>query len=506
LIDQDVRDFLDRMAAEEPVPFIEADPLTRRAQHRAARTVVVGALGVAAAIAVLFAGAAAVRNAPVPAEPPPPPDAGPVLEQTAVIGGTVEVSSPRDWYLIDHWPATDSEIHPPTEEPLVLFEVANFDPGLANAVCPAESGRVSRSLPADGIAISVTVGPAPDAAGRCAGAIEDLRTGTISDLDIPYTAVVLAGPEASHGDRATAAEIFDSIEPTGTLALYRTGRGHAAYVLDAWSDGTSTSTFEARPSNGNVELTVYEVEGWNVVGGDSIEVSGTDPIEVPVGGETFGALTDDVARVELHRAGVAEPFVADRFDLPPSLHVGFDAFVFEPQPDGGPYDVVAFGTDGEVLFSSLPPLVDTERVGTVEAFGTTWAVKTSTAADGYWGTSCVEPAAKSTLDPCERGWGGGMLVQTFETPVPAVFVTQGVGDIDAIDVVTEDGRSYPAVMLPGNGGGFVAVVALEGAGEGRFVYWYDGKVDEGRRPEARVEWFDVGQVIGGGSFAALERA
>ena len=200
--------------------------------------------------------------------------------------------------------------------------------------------------------------------------------------------------------------------------------------------------------------------------------------------------------MEFHRAGVDEPFVAERIDLPPRLDAGFDAFVFEPQPEGGPFEVVAFGTDGEVLFSSLPPLTDTERVGTVRAFGTTWAVKLSTAADGYWRASCVEPAATSTLDPCERGWGGGSLVQTFETPVPAVFVTQYQG-VEAIDVVTDDGRRYPAAMIPTGGGGSVAVAALEGAGEGRFVYQMsDGRVDEGRRPEARVGWSDVGQVIG----------
>ena len=320
---------------------------------------------------------------------------------------------------------------------------------------------------------------------------------TNSGLVIPYTSVVVAGPDASDRDRATAAEILDSIEPTGTFAYYRTGRGHAAYVLDAWADGPSTSTLEARPSNGKVELSVREIEGWDITGGDSIEVSGSQPIEAPSGGsETFGAVTDEVARVELHHPGIDEPFVAERIELPPSLDVGFDAFVFEPQPEGGPYEVVAYGTDGEVLYSSLPPLTDTERVGTVHAFGTTWAVKLSTAADGYWRTSCVEPAATSTLDPCERGWGGGSLVQTFETPVPAVFVTQYQG-VEAIDVVTDDGRRYPAVMVPTGGGGSVAVVALEGAGEGRFVYQMsDGKVDEGRRPEARVEWADVGQVIG----------
>ena len=469
--------------------------LGRRERRQRNRRIRAGAVGVIVALATGIVLVRSLTSDPVPADPEPQPPSGSALELTATIGGTVEVSSPRDWNLVDHWPATDSEIHPPTVEPLVLFEVANFDPGLTNPVCLAEPGA-SRSFPADGIAISVTLGPASDAAGRCAGAIGDVRTGTIPDLDIPYTSVVVAGPDASDRDRAIAAEILASIQPTGTFAYYRNGRGHAAYVLDAWSDGTSTFTLEARPSDGNVELSLLQIEGWNIIGGGSIEVSGSQPLEAPTGMETFGAVMDDVARVELHRAGIDEPFVAERIDLPPSLDAGFDAFAFQGQPDGGPFEVVAIGADGEVLYSSHPPLSDTERVGTVHAFGTTWAVKLSTAADGYWGTTCVEPAATSTLAPCERGFGGGMLVQTFDAPVPAVFVTQGVGDIDAIDVVTDDGRSYPAVMVPVQGGGFVAVVALEGAGEGRFVYQYDGQVDEGRRPEARVEWSDVGQVIG----------
>jgi len=70
MIDQDVRDLLERMAAEEPVPFLEAEPLTRRARRRATRTMVVGALGVAAAIAVLVAGISALRTGSIPAVPP----------------------------------------------------------------------------------------------------------------------------------------------------------------------------------------------------------------------------------------------------------------------------------------------------------------------------------------------------------------------------------------------------------------------------------------------------
>jgi hypothetical protein len=72
MMDQDVREFLERMAAEEPVPFLDAEPLTQRAHRRAARTVIVGALGVAAAIAVLFAGASQLREESprIPADPP----------------------------------------------------------------------------------------------------------------------------------------------------------------------------------------------------------------------------------------------------------------------------------------------------------------------------------------------------------------------------------------------------------------------------------------------------
>jgi Tol biopolymer transport system component len=72
MTDQDVRDLLERMAAEEPIPFFDAASLTRRARYRAARTVVVGAVGVAAAIAVLFAGVAEIRTAPLPADQPTP--------------------------------------------------------------------------------------------------------------------------------------------------------------------------------------------------------------------------------------------------------------------------------------------------------------------------------------------------------------------------------------------------------------------------------------------------
>jgi len=75
MIDQDVRDLLERMAAEEPIPFFEGEPLARRARRRATKTAVAGALAVAAAIAVVLGGIHAIRSTPVPADHPTPPPA-----------------------------------------------------------------------------------------------------------------------------------------------------------------------------------------------------------------------------------------------------------------------------------------------------------------------------------------------------------------------------------------------------------------------------------------------
>ena len=75
----------------------------------------------------------------------------------------------------------------------------------------------------------------------------------------------------------------------------------------------------------------------------------------------------------------------------------------------------------------------------------------------------------------------------------------------------DDGTVFHALMIPdhrpGSRAGSVAVVALEGGGQGRLVYHMSGgRTDQGRRPEAHITWPDLGQVIGNGSFPRPSKA
>lgn len=508
----DTRELLRRgLEGFEPAPDAFERVMVRRDRKRRNQRIMAGALAFAVVVAGILVFVASLRSQRVPADPDiAPENTRPVFERTTTVGG-LTVTSPSDWYLVDYWGDWNPDAISLDGNAMPLLELTNFDPGLSTPVCDA--GEPTR-LPADGVAIFVKVGnDGSDVADLCGGSIEDSSTGTVGPTwgdggTTTYHAVITTGPEVTERDRAIAQEIWRSMA-WGDLTHYTRERS-PRYVLDGWQDGPAISLLEALRSDRNVELSLIEIESLGSAGSD-IEIVGV-PQPNASEGETFGAVTENAARVELHRAGVATPLVARLIDLPPSLAFGFDAYVFEPQPTGGPWEVLAIGTDGEILGSNLPPLVDTKRVGTVRAFGTTWTVKISAAADGFWASPCVEPAATGTLSPCERGPGGGVLVQSSDGPRPSVFVTQVVGDnVGAIDVQADDGTVYHAVMVPaprqGSVAGWVlAVVALEGGGRGRFVYHLtDGKTDEGRRPEAHVEWPDLGQVIGEGSFPPPSR-
>ena len=148
MTDHDVRDFLERMAAEEPVQFLDAEPLARRARRRAARTAIVGTIGVAAAIAVLFSGVVELREAspriPVTdptAAPRPSPAPGFSTFSSALHGITIDY--PAGW-----------EVRPATE-PWATGEPLDFDSQAADVFFdPALGDRVYMvvaSQPYDGL-------------------------------------------------------------------------------------------------------------------------------------------------------------------------------------------------------------------------------------------------------------------------------------------------------------------------------------------------------------------
>lgn len=474
--------------------------LRRRDRRRRNQRITAAALAVAIVLIGALAFVEVLRSQPTPGDDHiGPTNTRPVFQRTATIGG-LTVTSPSDWYLVDYWGDWDPDATSLDSNSIPLLELTNFDPGLSTPVCAAGSGEPTR-LPADGVAILVTVGDdGSEGADLCGGSIEASSTGTVGPTSgstgtTSYHTVMTIGPEVTERDRATAQEIWRSL--AWSDLTYYTRERSPRYVLDGWEEGPAISLLEALPSKRNVELSLVVIDSNSVSGSEVANVDVPQPNAVE--GETFGGVTEEAARVEYRRAGRDTPLIAKLIDLPPSLPFGFDAYVFEPQPIGGPSEVLAIGADGGVLGSNLPPLVDTERIGTVDAFGTTWIVKDSTSADGFSSSTCVEPAGNGPgLNPCERGWGGGLLVQTFDGPNPAVFISQGVGDlVGAIDLQADDGKVFHAVMLPNGRDEFVAVVALEGEGGGRFVYSLtDGRTDEG----GHIEWSDLGQVVGDGSF------
>jgi hypothetical protein len=502
-VEQRLRDILAEDGSHAPLIWQMPVGVRPRVRRRQAANTAVAALTTLAVIigSVLLIRSLEPVNRPVPVTPT---NTRPVFERTATIGG-LTTTSPSDWYLVDYWEGGPDSSSMLDGQAIPLLELTNFDAGLSTPVCDVGPGERMR-LPADGVAIFVSVGnDGWNADDLCGGSVDASATGTIgSHL---YRSALTLGPDVTEEDRAAAQEIWRSMEWGALTIGYHRAHPHA-YVLDGWEEGSPTWLLEARPSKRNVELSITSIQGSSGSSAADFSVPRPNAIE----GEAFGAVTEDAARVEYHRAGVRTPIVARLIDLPPSLGASFDAYVVEPLPTGGPSEVVAIGADGDVLGSNLPPLVHTKRAGSVRAFGTTWNVEASWDASGYYQAACVEPAATgSAPDPCERGFGGGVQVQTFGGPSPAVFVSQVVGDpVEAIDVVSDDGTVFHAVMLPvplPQGGGRVAVVALEGGGRGRFVYHLtDGMTDQGRRPEARVEWPDLGQVTGHGSFPPPDEA
>ena len=479
-------------------------PKVRRRQAASTALVALVAIAVTAGSIVVIRNLAAVPHE-IPVEPPVespvespvvPVNTQPVFDRTTTMGG-LRITSPSDWVLVDYWGLWDADAVSLDSTAVPLLELTNFDAGISTPVCDLASGEPSR-LPADGVAIFVMVGnDGIDVGERCGGNVEDSIVGMVSAWgnQVPYHVVLATGPDVSEADRTAANTILASAVWLSDARPF-TRVQTAQYVLDGWQDGSTWGLLEARPLGENVELSELEFDPNSAGGSTFTDFRVPDPNAVQ--GEYVGVVTEAADRVEFHFARGWTPIEARLIDLPPSVPFAYDAYWFGSEPkDSTSGEVVAYDADGQMLGSNLPPLVASAEVGTVRAFGTSWHVKYSTSADGTFSVACVEPASGSTQGPCKRPLGNGVNEQTFNEPVPAVFLSLPIGCDFEMEIRMNDGTVIPALLL-GIPGACVAVWALEGEGSGNVIYHFDygTELHEG----ARVRWSDLGQVVGDGSF------
>lgn len=317
-----------------------------------------------------------------------------VFERTATIEAFT-VTSPSDWYLVNHWPASmDLDSNPclpgsstgdvPAECPgdsIPMFQLSNIDLGLHANAC--------RDLPADTAALYVAsydvVQPERWSLEPYSPALRGPSNGTCgpglySHFTVngyPMFAWAGVGPEVSAEDREiveTAYETMSAIDDWEPGPLEHTT---PAYVF---AGGTSLEgepwRLELRPSTEDVELSLEgsnssEVEGISSTVPDvPIQfccpvMDGTDtPRFVEA---TFGFVTKDATGVELQvRDADDEPtgqvLEGTIVPLPPTMPFDFDLFFI----DG------AAGLSGTVIALGLeetPPPVAEPRANAIELSG-----------------------------------------------------------------------------------------------------------------------------------------
>ena len=231
---------------------------------------------------------------------------------------------------------------------------------------------------------------------------------------MPYRFVLAMGPNVTERDRTNAEQIWRSL--TWITSLYPYARGAPPrYVLDGYRDGVDWWLLEARPLRGGVALSESDIEPSG--SGSSAYVYSSLPSGSAIYAENedwFGVVAQDAAKVEFYRERGGAPIEGRVLDLPPGLPFPFDAWWFGPQlGQNWSGETVAVGHDGTILGSTVSPLVQSLRVGTLRAFGARWRVKDSRSANGWHAQACVEPTSAPTSQPCDRPLGGGLFVQTF---------------------------------------------------------------------------------------------
>lgn len=356
-LEDQLRDVLEEDAARAPRVERAPEELRSKVHRRQAWTGVVATMCTIAAAVATVAGLQALSptrtTQPVPADT----HTRPVFARTATIQGFTS-TTPSDWMLIDEWPASgallrDKNVSPP--ELLPVLQITNFDPGLERGVCPADGSQAS-GIPGDGVVVMVGMltGQSGDATEMCGPGHYEVLTVTRGMTEVRYVVwSSAAGPSVTDGDRqildGIRSSLIDSIGTAATdglPALRFPVTDTRGYVVAGGKEADgSTWTIELRPAGTNVDMKEisFDAEGTPSEHGYGDFTVPTVPIE----GSSFGAVTEEAARVEWHPAdgGVVQATIAD---LPPSLDFPFDFFFFA---NGQPKEnrLIVIGQDGAVL-------------------------------------------------------------------------------------------------------------------------------------------------------------
>jgi hypothetical protein len=482
-VEHDLRELLDRKASSvgTVAPKLP-EHVRKRSRRRELGTVLVSGLTVLAvvvgSVAVLRAVDTGRNDNLIPVDDP---WAGyDVFERTVLLGPFV-VTSPSDFYLVD--PRLDPRCIPDFGDASgcdvqEVFQLSNYDPGLATPACGAPIPRGGAVLSVRYIfpsnegqylgdppfpqPLSEEVTDGLCGPGRYAQSqIDGIRIIAWMGIGDGVAADDLTTLERAYGRLEVAPQKDEPPAPAGDPDV-------ASYVVAGGENAAGPWRLDARPSppgalSSNVALTLLGAEGGSVVEGFGVPAV---PIEQAGGDPTFGAVTKQAASVELRSDGAVE--AARIVPLPPSLGSDFDLFFGSHEGDVIA-EAVALDADGQTLGGSyvVPPLdVTTDGnlvVARLEAFGSTWELSaprhgnscslrnTSYGVGGLGGTCEIS----TTTGDSPRGFAF-----VYGTLPPAAHTAQ---------VVAVDGATYPCrVLTTGPSGRRYFVIALEGAGPGEF--------------------------------------
>ncbi|HET9672253.1 MAG TPA: hypothetical protein VFQ40_05325 [Actinomycetota bacterium] len=530
-IEQELRALFRDKAGEAPVttPDVAGSasrPVLRRARLRQVATVA----GSAAIACALVVGAVAGLNALLRGGDRDVGRGYDVFERTATIEAFT-VTSPSDWYFVDHWPAALAAtygstsasgactigpsgdqacvsdpaavdpIHPPPYG-LPILQLSNTDLGLDGVACrdglPATTAILYVGY------LQANVGPAgsglkpfPPAPGLPEPTDGPCGRGSYAEFTVNGHAMVVwvgLGPDVSDEDRAVVQTAYERMSADDRWEPTPTVDSTPAYVIAGGGlpDG-SRWRLDLRPGQRSPELVLEGVEPSHSMGVTEPAAPiafccpTTDGLsDATLLGVTFGFVREDASGVELQvreedeftgqvLPGVVAP-------VPPSLGpFGFDLF-FIPGTAGLSGQVVPIGIDGSVE----PPPLEEPRDEVVELSGSLegqdWTVRFFGTFDGRE-SPCIEistpaPVGHLCPDPLHATLAGPTpylvgvhrpdLYLLVGSVPPAVEQIRFAGDDDAI--VPQQVRCAMGPLGWTDPDRMVCAIALPPSGSGTLRY------------------------------------